>query len=148
MTGPSDDDIDRRFAEIIGEEWPSSPVDSDASAKSDEAEPQPEPDPEPAPLDLPDQWRMPTGQSLIDEVDTFTPPQPRPLPRDEMFWVIAVCLIGGPLWLLYLFLFDRYAGGLWWVLACATSVMGVVLLVIRQPPNREDQDPDDDGAVL
>lgn len=64
------------------------------------------------------------------------------------FWTMAGCLIGGPAWLLYLFFFDRYAQSLWWVLACALFVAGVIQLFMRSPKNRDDLDDDDDGAVL
>ena len=46
-----------------------------------------------------------------------------------------------------MFFFDRYAQSLWWVLACALFIAGVVQLIMRSPKNRDD-DPDDDGAVL
>lgn len=164
-------DIDRRFAEIIEHLDPSftvgdtpAPLESPKAPPPDAtADPDPEPEkdapadePEPrSPLaDLPDQWRMPPGGSASllddDEADTFVPAPPRPLPSgdDLGFWSMAGCLIGGPAWLLYLFFFDRYAQSLWWVLACALFVAGVVQLVMRSPKNRDDLDDDDDGAVL
>lgn len=102
-----------------------------------------------APLQIPTQWRASTGPSLVERHEPdFVPPEPAPLPTDEMFWVTLIALIGGPVWLLYLFFFDRYAAALWWVLALLVSVAGVVLLVMRQPANREDEDPYDDGARL
>lgn len=129
----------------------------DAADPVDEPTPQTE-SPEaaaPSPLaDLPTQWRMPPSGSASllddDEADTFVPAPPRPLPSgDDMgFWTMAGCLIGGPAWLLYLFFFDRYAQSLWWVLACALFVAGVVQLFMRSPKNRDDLDDDDDGAVL
>lgn len=103
---------------------------------------------------LPDQWRMPPSGSASllddDDADVFVPAPPRPLPSgDDMgFWTMAGCLIGGPAWLLYLFFFDRYAQSLWWVLACALFVAGVIQLFMRSPKNRDDLDDDDDGAVL
>lgn len=159
-------DIDRRFAEIVAQfesdeaRW-DTPDEIDEAAEADEGSDGQEP-PTPAAeeggaqppvADLPAQWRMPpTGSAsfLDDDDETFVPPPPRPLPssdEDIGFWTMVGCLVGGPLWLLYLFFFDRYAQSLWWVLACALFVAGVVQLVLRSPKNRDD-DPGDDGAVL
>lgn len=99
---------------------------------------------------LPSQWRMPTGESILDEEDGFVPPPPRPLPAGDLNFYGAIGgLVGGPLWLLYLFFFDRYARPIWWLLACAVFVGGLVLLILRQPEKRDDDwDDDVDGAVL
>lgn len=159
-------DIDRRFAEIIEHLDPSfafgdtpTPVEHPTAADdadSDDAEPESDETPEAAaPLaGLPDQWRMPPSGSASllddDEADEFVPAPPQPLPSgdDIGFWSMVGCLVGGPAWLLYLFFFDRYAQSLWWVLACALFVAGVIQLFMRSPKNRDDLDDDDDGAVL
>lgn len=138
----SDDEVDRRFEELVADwhERTSEPLDRD--------DPEP-PAPEPAPFVVPAQWRAGTGPSIVeDHEDEFVPPEPEPLPHDEGFWLTLGCLVGGPVWLLYLFFFDRYAASLWWVLAIAMFVAGIVLLVMRQPASREDDDPFDDGARL
>lgn len=100
---------------------------------------------------LPQQWRMPTGDptsAMLEDDGHYEPAPPKPLPAGDLnFWGILGALIGGPLWLLYLFIFDRYASGLWWVLACLTCALGVVLLVMRQPASRAEDDTDD-GARL
>lgn len=161
-------DIDRRFAEIIEHLDPSftvadtpAPLERPRAAGKSAADEQPEPEqpptapaPPPSPLaGMPAQWRMPPSgaESFLDddEADTFVPAPPQPLPSgdDLGFWAMAGCLVGGPVWLLYLFFFDRYAQSLWWVLACAVFVAGVVQLIMRSPKNRDDLD-DDDGAVL
>lgn len=153
-------DIDRRFAEIVAQLLPEDDPPWDGSASSEnptdsaESTAAPEQDESPGPslADLPAQWRMPPSgsASLLDDDETFVPAPPRPLPsgdEDIGFWTMAACLVGGPLWLLYLFFFDRYAQSLWWVLACAVFVAGVVQLIMRSPKNHDD-DPDDDGAVL
>jgi hypothetical protein len=155
-------DIDRRFAEIVAQlepqeaDWdeavtPAPSTDADAGA--DEDDDVESATPEPSPLaGLPSQWRMPPSGSASmlddDEADVFVPAPPQPLPSgDDMgFWAMVGCLVGGPAWLLYLFFFDRYAPSLWWVLACALFVAGVVQLFMRSPKNRDDDD--DDGAVL
>lgn len=154
-------DIDRRFAEIVAQlgddeaDW-DAPDDDEGTTDPADAADDVEPDeqtPRPPPAELPAQWRMPPSGSasfLDDDDETFVPAPPRPLPsgdEDLGFWSMLGCLLGGPLWLLYLFFFDRYAPSLWWVLACAVFVAGVVQLIMRSPKNRDD-DPDDDGAVL
>ncbi len=132
-------EFDRRFEEITSD-WRAEEAERQSSATP--AEPQ-------VPPQIPAQWRA-TGQSsfLEDHDPGFTPPTPAPLPTDEMFWVTIGCLVAGPLWLLYLFFFDRYTSGFWWTLAALVFFAGVLLLVFRQPANRDDQDPDDDGARL
>jgi len=153
-------DIDRRFAEIVaqlqseeaGWDGPDDADETAAGTEPDAAGSQDE-SAQPTVAELPAQWRMPPSGSaslLDDDDETFVPAPPRPLPSGEEdigFWTMIGCLVGGPLWLLYLFFFDRYAQSLWWVLACALFVAGVVQLIMRSPKNRDD-DPDDDGAVL
>lgn len=151
-------DFDRRFAEIVAHLEPDEAGwDSPEVSMGDPEQPQEDTpaagDPSTSPLaGLPTQWRMPPSGSasfLDDDADTFVPAPPRPLPsgdEDLGFWTMLGCLIGGPAWLLYLFFFDSYAQSLWWVLACAVFVAGVVQLVMRSPKSRDDDD--DDGAVL
>ena len=115
--------------------------------------PEEEPDPPPAPeaplvlpeLVLPEQWRVHTPPEEPEE--HFEPPPPEPLPAGDLqFWGILIGLTGGPLLLLYLILFDRYASGLWLLLAISLTVGGFGLLVARLPRQRDDDD--DDGARL
>lgn len=138
----TDDEIDRRFDELVADwdAYTAEPIDLD----------DPEPPP-PAPFEVPSQWRAGTGPSIVDrhdEHDDFVPPVEPDLPSDEGFWVTLACLVVGPLWLLYLFFFDRYAAALWWVLAAGVCFAGMALMVLRQPKNRDDDDPFDDGARL
>lgn len=124
-------EFDRRFDELTSD-W-----------HAEEAERQ---SPPPA---IPQQWRAVNRPSFLDDHEPdFTPPTPAPLPSDEMFWVTMGCLVIGPIWLLYLFFFDRYVSGFWWALASCVFFAGILLLVFRQPANRDDQDPNDDGAKL
>ncbi len=153
-------DIDRRFAEIVAQlqpqetDWDKAATPDPATEADDNDADAPPAEPQaPSPLaGLPDQWRMPPSGSASllddDEADVFVPAPPQPLPSgdDIGFWTMVGCLVGGPAWLLYLFFFDRYAPSLWWVLACALFVAGVVQLFMRSPKNRDDDD--DDGAVL
>lgn len=107
----------------------------------------PEDPPAGGPLDdLPSSWRMPSGgfSYLDDDDEEFVPPEPDPLPKDDLqFWTILITLFGGPLWVLYLAIFAPYARTLWWVLAIGTCVAGVVLLVLRQPHSSEFEDDDE-----
>jgi hypothetical protein len=54
-------------------------------------------------------------------------------------------MVGGPLLLLYLVLFNRDAGSYWILTSIALSVGGFALLILRLPREPED---DDDGARL
>ncbi len=77
----------------------------------------------------------------------YTPPPPAPLPpsEDKHFWLMIVALVAGPLLFLYLLLFNRDGNGWWMVFALLVSITGFVLLVLRQPLDRDD---DDDGIRL
>lgn len=152
---PADDEFDAIVARLREEGWP---------AEHDEHRPETSPGPElsagdpaedppaPDPIEtLPSQWRAPTGDSLsiLDERE-FVPDEPSPLPSGDLgFWGAAAGLGGGMIWLLYLFFFDRYARPLWWVLAVAITLTGLVMVFLRQPHDRDDDwDDDVDGAVL
>lgn len=139
--------------------WPTWP-----KQQSHPEQPRPADDPEPVegadsavpqqdPLaNLPVQWRAPTSdtESLLDANDEYEPPPPAPLPAGDLsFWGALAGLVAGPLWLLYLVFFDRYARTIWWVLACLLFVAGFALLVLRQPRSRDDDwDDEVDGAEL
>ena len=136
----SDEEVDRRFEEMMTD-W-----DGPAAEPIDLEEPEPS---APAAFTVPRQWRAGTGPGFVEEhEEDFQPPAPPPLPKDEGFWATIACLVGGPLWLLYLFFFDRYAAALWWVAAVLITIAGIVLMVVRQPANRDEDDPFDDGARL
>jgi len=89
-------------------------------------------------------WR---GHEVEDDEDDdhFEPPPVTPLPAGDLaFWGILAGMGGGPLLLLYLVFFDRYA--VYWILtAIAMFVGGFVLLVSRMPGHHGE---DDDGARL
>lgn len=156
MTSPERDDaqeVERRFREII-DGWHADGAPDDEPAWPDDAGPISPVNPSTSfrtPPSVPSQWRVPDdGTSLLDDEPDFVPPPPDPLPRDDaQFWLILITLVGGPLWVLYLAFFDSWARPIWWVLALATCVAGVVLLVLRQPKNHDDDEPDvgdlDDG---
>lgn len=81
------------------------------------------------------------------EDEHYVPPPPQPLPssEDKHFWLMMLGLVGGPLLFLWLILFDRDGNGWWMVGAIAMTVAGFVLLVLRQPFERDE---DDDGVRL
>lgn len=116
------------------------------------------------------QWRMPDEQPWVmtppphgqagsaagqydhddlDDLDEepFVPPEPAPFETGDPASVIMLaCFVLGPVWLLYLTLFDREAATLWWLVAAGLLVGGFALAVARQPKNRDEHDDDDDGA--
>ncbi len=146
-------DFDARFAEIVAHL--SAPLDSEARAeapvKGSETYASTEPE-DAEPPELPSQWRVPeTGSTtqFLDDAGSYEPPPPAPLPRDDVqFYAIWASLVGGPLWLIYLFAFNRDGRPLWWILACLVCLVGMGLLVLRQPVSRDQQNPFDDGARL
>ena len=86
------------------------------------------------------------GPDVDDDVH-YTPPPPAPLPPsdDKHFWTMIVALVAGPLLFLYLLLFNRDGNGWWMMFALLISIAGFVLLVLRQPLDRDE---DDDGIRL
>ncbi len=79
----------------------------------------------------------------------FTPAPTAPLPPQEdiQFWGIILGLVGGPLLLLWLVLFRPHVSDWWTIGALLLTAGGFVLLVMRQPHSRDENDPDD-GAVV
>ena len=117
------------------------PPDEDR-AHIDQAPGLPSPEP-PQALPTPQVWRA--YEVADDYEEHFEPPPVAPLPvGDLQFWAIIAGMVGGPLLLLYLVLFDREGSGLWILAAIAMSVGGFALLVLRLPGNQGD----DDGARL
>ncbi len=89
-------------------------------------------------------WRQHTPPEVEPH---FEPPPPAPLPssEDRHFWTMLGSLVGGPLLFLYLLLFNRDGNGWWMTFAILVSIAGFVLLVLRQPAERDE---DDDGIRL
>ena len=86
---------------------------------------------------------------LDDEDDHFVPGPTAPLPPQEdlSFWGIVAGLVGGPLLLLWLVLFRPDVSG-WWTLGALGMIAGgFVLLVLRQPHSRDEDDPDNGARV-
>jgi hypothetical protein len=108
---------------------------------------QPPPDLPPAdaePVEPPASWRSP--EPVEGHEEHFEPGPTAPLPAGDLqFWGILTGLVGGPLLLLFLVLFNREGNPLWMLLAVGITVAGFGLLVQRLPRHRDE---DDDGAVL
>lgn len=97
------------------------------------------------------QWRVPdviADEDENEDADDFVPPDPEPLDSDDPATIVMIAaLVVGPLWLLYLLFFDRYAAWLWWSLAALVTVTGFVLAIARQPQSRDEEDPDEGARV-
>jgi len=120
------------------------PGEADRGGRDDDHGPDPDPgEPRPKPV-AGSAWRR-HDPAEVDE--HFEPPPPAPLPssEDKHFWTMLGALIGGPLLFIYLLLFNRDGNGWWMTFALLASVAGFVLLVLRQPNDRDD---DDDGVRL
>jgi len=122
---------------------------SDTSPSADRKPPRPAAAPQPLPEDdtpplIGAGWRQ---HDPPDVEEHFVPPPPAPLPSadDKHFWLMMVGLIGGPLLFLYLILFARDGNGWWMMFALGMAIAGFVLLVLRQPFERDE---DDDGVRL
>lgn len=105
--------------------------------------PEPEPGEEaPDPVELRD-------LSDLDDEEHFEPGPTAPLPPQEdlQFWGIIVGLVAGPLVLLWLVLFRPDVSDWWTFGALGLTVMGFVLLVMRQPHARDEDDPDNGARV-
>ena len=91
----------------------------------------------------------PDELSALDEDEHFEPGPVAPLPPQEdlQFWGIIVGLVAGPLLLLWLVLFRPDVSGWWTLGALGLTVGGFVLLVLRQPHSRDEDDPDNGARV-
>jgi hypothetical protein len=95
-------------------------------------------------VEPPPSWRSP--EPVDEPEEHFQPGPTAPLPAGDLqFWGILAGLVGGPLMLVYLVLFNREGNPLWMLAAVGVTVAGFGLLVQRLPRHRDD---DDDGAVL
>lgn len=98
--------------------------------------------------DAPDPVELRESHDLDDD-DHFEPGPTAPLPPQEdlQFWGIIVGLVAGPLLLLWLVLFRPDVSDWWTIGALGLTVMGFVLLVMRQPQSRDEDDPDNGARV-
>jgi hypothetical protein len=90
-----------------------------------------------------------TSTTTPDDEDHFEPGPTAPLPPQEdlHFWGIVVGLVAGPLLLLWLVIVRPDVSGWWTLGALALTVGGFVLLVLRQPSSRDEDDPDNGARV-
>lgn len=92
-------------------------------------------------------WRQHTPAPEPDE--DFTPAPPAPLPHGDLgFWGALLGVTLGPLWLIYLVVTNPYGSRLEMGLALVMAVGGFALIVARLPRRRDEDDLDDDGAVV
>jgi hypothetical protein len=90
-----------------------------------------------------------TAPAAPDDEEHFEPGPTAPLPPQEdlHFWGIVVGLVAGPLLLLWLVIVRPDVSGWWTLGALALTVGGFVLLVLRQPSSRDEDDPDNGARV-
>lgn len=147
------DEVDRRFREIVAGLEPAPPVETahgDRSGEEDIALPEPPPpaadrDPNPWPSHLGP--GTPQGMATDhrsyeppEEEDHFVPPRPAPLPAGDLhFWAILVGLVLGPL-LVFVSAVVPVLDRAWTFVGAALTIAGFVLLVLRQPRHRRDDD--------
>ncbi|MGA8980885.1 MAG: hypothetical protein WB473_17375 [Pedococcus sp.] len=161
-----DKDVDAQFADIVArwddvQSLPDKPQDTGVNSAlepSTGVNPPPtrpfvvwrgaEQHPEPSP-DEPEQDPPPAELVDADDEEHFEPGPTAPLPpqEDVQFWGIVVGLVVGPLVLLWLVLFRPDVSNWWTLGALAMTVGGFVLLVMRQPRDRDESDPDNGARV-
>lgn len=154
---PDDDDLDRRFADLVSG-WDLPAPERDLPERD-----LPERDPSPRwpetdagefmPAGESDTWRSwsPASPDPDEEWEAeggFTPPPPQPLPgRDDAgFWAALIGLILGPALLLWNGLIRTSAPAWMWWLGLALTVGGFAILIARRPMRRE-HDPDQGAQV-
>ena len=103
---------------------------------------QPDPAEQPEPVEL-------RELRDLDDDEHFEPFPTAPLPpqEDVQFWGIIVGLVAGPLLLLWLVLFRPNVSNWWTLGALGLTLMGFVLLVMRQPQGRDEDDPDNGARI-
>ena len=75
-----------------------------------------------------------------EEEDHFVPPRPDPLPAGDLhFWAILVGLVVGPL-VVFLSAIVPVLDREWTFVGAAMTIVGFVLLVLRRPRHRRDDD--------
>lgn len=91
-----------------------------------------------------DAWR---GWDESDEEEHFIPPTPSLPAGDIHLWSIVAGLLGGPLILILSEVFRVLRADWWTPVGLVVSVVGVVLLVLRLPKNRDYTDPSGGARV-
>ena len=128
------------------------PPRADETVEGDAPRPDPVP-PTPAPDPAPNPWPRHLGTGTPhgmatdhrsyeppEEDDHFVPPRPDPLPAGDLhFWAILTGLVVGPL-LVFLSAIVPVLDRVWTFVGAALTITGFVLLVLRQPRYRRDDD--------
>jgi len=167
-----DKDVDAQFADIVAhwDDVESLPDKPERRGVNPPLDPEPAPGPDaghgvnppptrpfvvwrgaeqhPEPQEAADQ---PEPSELVDPEDDehFEPFPTAPLPPqdDHQFWGIIVGLVAGPVLLLWLVMFRPDVSDWWTLGALGLTVGGFVLLVLRQPRDRDHDDPDNGARV-
>ena len=169
-----DKDVDAQFADIVAH-WDdvqslpdkpehrgvNPPLDPEPSDSGQGVNPPPtrpfvvwrgaEQHPEPTPQDREGGAEHAEPAELADSGDDehFEPFPTAPLPpqEDHQFWGIIVGLVAGPVLLLWLVMFRPDVSDWWTLGALGLTVGGFVLLVLRQPRDRDEDGPDNGARV-
>ena len=111
------------------------------------AEQQPEPTPQDARA-VPSTPSRPSSSTPRTTSTSSPSRRPRCRPRRTIqFWGIIVGLVAGPVLLLWLVMFRPDVSDWWTLGALGLTVGGFVLLVLRQPRDRDEDDPDNGARV-
>ena len=163
MTLPGDDrdprhedasEIDRRFREIVeglrgDPPGPPSPPPSSPAAPGDSEGPEPAPETTPPVVHRVTGPGTPPGMATdhrsyeppeLEDDDHFIPPPTPPLPAGDLhFWAIVIGLVGGTL-LVLLSAVIPILRIQWAAVGVLLGLVGFVLLVLRLPRHRRDDD--------
>lgn len=143
--GPTQEEVDRRFAELM-----SGPDLEDlrlARAQDDQVPARPAVPPLPDVQEPRDTVGGPRDYAVPDDLDEpFEPPEPEPLESADPIRLLAwTGAIAGPALLLVLVLVWPSAPAIVWLTLLAATLVGWGLAFWRLPRSRDD---DDDGAVV
>lgn len=127
-----DDDIDRRFGQIVADFGPTpsaadhvEPTSPHTSVTATSRGPA---------ADKPD---SPTVDDQVDEGEHFVPAKPDPLPAGDLhFWAIVIGLTLGPLLIFLSAALSAVPGMPFGGLGVLLTIVGFVLLVLRSPHHR------------
>lgn len=153
---PADDrdDVDRRFLEIVAG-LEARPEDDATTRGGPDQRPEPEGDQAARPVAPVEPVGPPShlgpgtphgmatdhrSYEAPEEDDHFVPPRPDPLPAGDLhFWAVLVGLVLGPL-LVFLSAIIPVLDRTWTFVGAVLTGAGFVLLVLRQPRHRRDDD--------
>lgn len=136
-SGPTDEEVDRRFAELTaGFESPLPPSATASGSTS-------------APTTTPGTVGGPRDYAVADvPEDGFEPSDPEPLSSADPVLVLAwIGAIGGPIAFILLLILWQSAPAIVWLTALTALLAGWTVVIWRLPRSRNRSD-DDDGAVL